>query len=146
MFSTDSNGSLPEVSVVFQNEKDRLMALRTILENSKVTENSIIYLENQDIKCLDLGFDKLVNSLNTSHHINVTEFKSLPELGVGIFENGIAIDFRTGREWSEEAVEDFMELLYIFWKVNCAKKICLDEEGICFSQEEIDLFNSLFFS
>ena len=61
------------------------MALRTILENSKVTENSIIYLENQDIKCLDLGFDKLVNSLNTSHHINVTEFKSLPELGVGIF-------------------------------------------------------------
>ncbi len=144
IFSSAKDGSLPEITIEFGSVKDRDSITQQILENSLIAENSMINIHGHEVKCNAFSLKELIGNLSTGHHLNIKNFRNLPELGLGFFDKGLAVDFYTGKHWTALAVRNLCQFLSEIKEKYKTTKIILDEEGIRFSPDQIEYFNSYF--
>jgi len=143
MMSLESDGSLPEVTLLFSNDINKFGAISSIIHDSNPNLHTSIWDESikSDVSCKGMSKKELCNRLSDGHHILIRELGAIPDLGMSIFENGLSFDFRTGLHWSQPAVNEFISFLKHLVKRFDVIKITLDDEGEFFAPEDIEFFN-----
>lgn len=146
MLSKSSDGSLPEVSIIFKDNIDRQLAIDFLVSHSNVDQNIALWDENlqEQVSCKGLSRKEFVKKITDGHHIRLSDLNHMPELGLNVFDKNISLDFKTGKNWVMPAVQEFMRILMVMKNKFHSISITLDDVGVFFSADEIDFFKRCF--
>lgn len=146
MFSRANDGSLPEITVSFANNEQRQKTVLFLVNRAKINQDITLWSEElqKDIECQNLSKQAFTMMLATDHHIQLHELFNLPEIGLGIFDGCLTLDFRTGKDWSKKSINGLVELLSDLKNKFNATSITLDNDSLFFCDQEIEFFKACF--
>lgn len=146
MFSRATDGSLPELTVNFVDNEQRQKTVLFLVDRAKVNQNITLWSEElqREVECRGLSKQAFIKMLTTNHHIQLHKLFDLPEIGLGIFDGCLTLDFRTGKDWSKKSINGLVELLSDLKNKFNATSITLDDDGLFFFDQEIEFFKEYF--
>jgi len=146
MFSKSSDGCLPEITLYFKNNEDKQNTIRFLIDQAQVDQNIVLWSNKfqKDIRPAKMSKGELAENLESDQHIQLTDLFKMPEIGLGIFDCLITLDFRTGDVWDRDSIDGLIKLLLTLKKTFKVNSITLDEDKIFFSDEEIEFFRVSF--
>ncbi len=145
-FMATPDGSLPEITLRFEDNAQHYQAITGLIGVCEVGINSHIWdaVSKKVTVAGDYSKTELLEKIkenlkaNNGMQLKVIFGEKVPHLGLGIFaDNTLLLNFEPSSDWTIEAVTKFFELL----KSTKAIEITLDDEGECFSKEQIKIFN-----
>ncbi|MBF0499815.1 MAG: hypothetical protein HQM09_06765 [Candidatus Riflebacteria bacterium] len=137
MFDTD-DGSYPEILISRLNGAEIIKGYSLIREKSKFLVGSPCFTNRHDgrekkIDSVPNAAEVVVSGAAEPFHFLVrhitTDEGIVPELGVFVFDNAIALDYQPGKQWNASALAGFFHLMSSL--VRCGEKaIVTHEESI----------------
>jgi hypothetical protein len=146
MFSRATDGSLPEITVNFADNEQRQKTVLFLVDSAKVNQDRTLWSEElqKDVECRDFSKQAFIKMLATDHHIQLHGLFNLPEIGLGIFDGCLTLDFRTGKDWNKKSINSLVELLSDLKNRFNATSVTLDDDGLFFFDQEIEFFKACF--
>ncbi len=133
IFGTD-DGSLPEIEFYNLRENEVVSAYRSIRDHSNAISSRkpnfwhVTKDKEVVISIKDNPAELVVTETAEPFHLCFSGLKSpsgnnIPELGVFVFKESIALDYRMGPQWNNEAIEGLFELIKFVFNDFCDVQI-----------------------
>ncbi|NBO38211.1 hypothetical protein EBU99_06480 [bacterium] len=128
-------GVLPEISVYFEDTEQMSKAIELLIVNSDLSA-STMQREGSSMREVVAGRKtprELAQMVRSGRHLLLKKTFGLPDIGIGVLEETIRIDFRPGPEWSDAQISRLVESLKVLRGKVSVSDICLDEMSEHFS-------------
>jgi hypothetical protein len=134
LFDTDEGG-LPEIRIVNLSQEGVVAIFSSLQQNCRPFANSQVYWSDEDQQ------DKPINSVPNAAALVVQgraapfhclcrgltcEGEMLPDIGVFVFQEEIALDYRAGQEWNARKLKALFGLLKELASIDTGSKVSLD--------------------
>jgi len=138
-------GVLPEISVYFENRDQLARALEVLIANSNLAASTMQHEGSSKRELLSQRHSprEIVQLVQAGRHILLKKTFGLPDLGVGVLEDTIRLDFRPGTEWDDQQINRLFDTLKVLRGRTQISDICLDEMSEHFSMAGTSGFQEL---
>ena len=146
IFSEDTDGSLPEITITFNKANQWRKAIYFVSDRCEIDQNTTLWSEvlQKDIECKDLPKKDFIKKLKVTNHFMVSNLYNMPDLGIFIDDDSLFLDFMTGKDWTLESIGGLINFCQDLKKEFDIKSFTLDDDGIRYGKETKDFFNSCF--
>lgn len=141
----DFDGTLPEISVLFENRESLGRAIGILIANANLAASSMAREGSRKREMIadKYGLQDVILMIQEGRHLLLKKSYGLPDLGVGVLEDSLRIDFKPGDEWNDEQITRLADVLRKLRERSGAKEIYLDEMQEHFSEESLTGFQEL---
>ena len=146
LFSQEADGSLPEVSIDFNDADHLAEAVSFLTAHGKIDSDQSIWSEKdqKELRYSDVPKKLFDETLTDSQHVQLRSLFDLPELGMTVLGKSIFLDFETGESWNSKSINGLVKVLGEMKENYKATKTSLDEEGIFFLDQQKEFFEDCF--
>jgi hypothetical protein len=139
------DGTLPEISVYFANKQAMNDALALLIAHSYLPASTMQREGSgrREVVSSKYSAHDLVKLIENGRHILLKKTFGLPDIGLGVLEESVRIDFRPGPEWSDAQINRLAETLRLLRGKVSVADICLDEMEEHFSRDATSGFQEL---
>jgi hypothetical protein len=138
-------GVLPEISVYFEGREQMCRAIEVLIANSNLPSSTMQREGSVKRELLSQRHSakEVVQLVQSGRHILLKKPFGLPDLGIGVLEDSMRLDFRPGPEWDDQQIERLIATLKVLRGRAEISDICLDEMSEHFSQVGTSGFQEL---
>lgn len=147
IFGKPADGSLPEINITLTSSSNRQLVVNHVISKLRPDLYSQTVWDcksGKDVSCSRLKSSDLAELLTDGSHIILRNSLNIPDLGMGVFNNSISFDFKTGSHWSKSNLQCLLDLLEDIRNLDPDAAISLDEEEEFFTTEERRKFTDVF--
>ena len=129
-------GVLPEISVYFEDRGQMVRAIEAMIANSNLPASTMQREGSTKRELLAQlhSAKEVVQLVQSGRHILLKKPFGLPDLGLGVLEDSMRLDFRPGADWDDQQIELLVSTLKVLQGRAKISDICLDEMSEHFSQ------------
>lgn len=129
-------GVLPEISVYFESREQMTRAIELLVAHAHLPSSTMQREGSSKRELLSERHSvaQVIQWIVSGRHILLKRAFGLPDLGVGVLEDTVRLDFRPGPEWSDTQITKLFETLQLLRGKVRISDICLDEMSEHFSQ------------
>jgi hypothetical protein len=129
-------GVLPEISVYFESREHLCRAIEVLIAHSKLAASTMQREGSSKRELLAQRHSprEVVQLVQAGRHILLKKTFGLPDLGIGVLEDSMRLDFRPGPEWDDQQITRLLDALKVLRGRAEVSDICLDEMSEHFSQ------------
>ncbi|NBX17644.1 MAG: hypothetical protein EBR09_09785 [Proteobacteria bacterium] len=141
----DFDGTLPEISVLFENRESLGRAIGILIANANLAASSMAREGSRKRELISdkYGLQDVILMIQEGRHLLLKKSYGLPDLGVGVLEDSLRIDFKPGDEWNDEQITRLADVLRKLRERSGAKEIYLDEMQEHFNEDSLTGFQEL---
>lgn len=141
----DFDGTLPEISISFTSNEGLKKAIGILIANANLGASSMAREGSRKRELISdkYGLQDVIALILEGRHLLVKKCYSLPDIGLGVLESTLRIDFKPGEEWSDEQISRLGEVLRKLRERADASDIFLDEMQEHFSEQSLAGFQEL---
>lgn len=139
------DGTLPEISVSFESKDAMTKAIGILIANANLAASSMAREGSRKRELISdkYGLQDVIAMIQSGRHLLLKKSYGLPDLGVGVLEDTLRIDFKPGDEWSDEQITRLADVLRKLRERAGASEIYLDEMHEHFSADGLTGFQEL---
>lgn len=139
------DGILPEISVYFSDQDKMRFAIELLVANAYLPASTMQRegSAKREVVANKHSPKEIVHLVQSGRHLLLKKAFGLPDLGVGILEDSMRLDFRPGPEWSDEQITRLVETLRLLRNKVNVSDIYLDEMEEHFSRDGMSGFQEL---
>lgn len=141
----DFNGALPEIAVLFGSQEGLRQGIGILIANANLAASSMAREGSRKRELLSdkYGLQDIITMVQNGRHLLLKKSYGLPDLGLGVLEDTLRIDFKPGEEWTDEQSAKLIQVLLKLRDRAGASEIYLDEMQEHFSAESLTGFQEL---
>lgn len=141
----DFDGTLPEISIFFENKESLAKAIGILIANANLAASSMAREGSRKRELISdkYGLQEVISMIQEGRHLLLKKSYGLPDLGLGVLEDTLRIDFKPGDEWSDDQIARLTEVLRKLRERAGASEIYLDEMHEHFSADSLTGFQEL---
>ena len=141
----DFDGTLPEISILFENKESLGKAIGILIANANLAASSMAREGSRKRELISdkYGLLDVISMIQEGRHLLLKKSYGLPDLGLGVLEDTLRIDFKPGDEWSDEQIARLTEVLRKLRERAGASEIYLDEMHEHFTADSLTGFQEL---
>ncbi|MEN9827284.1 MAG: hypothetical protein RI953_3029 [Pseudomonadota bacterium] len=139
------DGTLPEISVSFASAEGLKKAIGILIANANLAASSMAREGSRKRELLSdkYGLQEIIQMIFSGRHLLLKKSYGLPDLGLGVVEDTLRIDFKPGEEWNDEQIDRLAEVMRKLRDRAEASDIFLDEMQEHFSAPSLSGFQEL---
>jgi hypothetical protein len=139
------DGTLPEISIYFDDSERLLQAVELLIRNSNIPQGTMCRMGSNKRVQLSGKYSTadLLRLIRDGQHVLLKKSFGLPDIGIGVLEESLRLDFRPGPEWSDEQIVRLFETLRVIKDKVAVSDIYLDEMEEHFSRAGASGFQEL---
>lgn len=139
------NGTLPEISIYFDDSERMLQAVELFIKNSNIPLGTMCRMGSKKREQFASKYTPadLLRIVREGQHVLLKKSFGLPDIGLGVLEDSLRLDFRPGPEWSDEQIIRLFETLRVIRDKVSISDIYLDEMEEHFSRAGATGFQEL---
>jgi hypothetical protein len=139
------DGTLPEISIYFEDAQRLQSAIEIFLKNANIPLSTMCREGSRRREQLSGKYTtpELLRLVQNGQHLLLKKSFGLPDLGIGVLEDSLRIDFRPGPEWNDEHIVRLCETLRVVREKVSVTDIYLDEMEEHFSRVGASGFQEL---
>lgn len=139
------DGVLPEISLYFLEKDEMERAIALLVAHSNLPSST---MQREGSAKRELLANKhsqrdIVQLVKNGRHLLLKKSFGLPDLGIGVLEDTVRIDFRPGPEWNDEQISRLLQTLQMLRDNAKVSDIFLDEMAEHFSSDGMSGFQEL---
>lgn len=139
------DGVLPEISLHLASKESMAELIALLVANAHLPSSTIQREGSRKREPLagKVSAKEVTALVQSGNHILLKKVFGLPDLGVGVLEDTVRLDFRTGPEWSDEQIDRLVHTLQKLREKVSISEIYLDEMEEHFSRDGSSGFQEL---
>lgn len=138
-------GALPEISITFETRENLAKAIGILIANANLAASSMAREGSKKRELISdkYGLQDVIGMILSGRHLLLKKSYGLPDLGLGVLEETLRIDFKPGDEWSDDQIAKLAEVLRKLRERAGASEIYLDEMHEHFTTDSLTGFQEL---
>jgi hypothetical protein len=139
------DGTLPEISIYFEDSERLQQAVELFVRNSNIPLGTMCRIGSKKREQIAGKYTTadLLRLIREGQHVLLKKCFGLPDIGIGVLEESLRLDFRPGPEWSDEQIVRLFETLRVIKDKIAVSDIYLDEMEEHFSRTGASGFQEL---